>query len=115
MRQPRVRDNDLVVRLEPADDPARLPVPKDHVALPVTRGEKAAVGRKLGLAGVSGDRVARESLLALWEGRRQRGFKESAREGQRTFCLNESAPKMRIWLSSDCIASHFSGTNEPDG
>ena len=65
MRQPSMRDDRLLVRLDPTDDPARLPVPKDHVARPVSAREVLAIGRELRLARVACDRVACETLLAL--------------------------------------------------
>lgn len=59
--------NHLLMRpVQPPDNPRRLEVPEDHVPLPVAGGDEAPVGGETGLAGVAGDGVACETLLALF-------------------------------------------------
>lgn len=53
----------LRVRLEPRLYPSSLPLPENHVALPVTATNPLPVRREADLTGVPGDGVASEPLV----------------------------------------------------
>jgi hypothetical protein len=65
VRQPRVVDDDLLVRMQSLQDLASLPVPEDHVPLSVTTGYETSVWRESDRTCISGNGVPRESLLSV--------------------------------------------------
>jgi hypothetical protein len=65
MPQPLMRNHHLTMRLQPALDPPRLPVPEHDIPRTIARRDPLAVGRKADLAGVPGNGVAGEPLLPV--------------------------------------------------
>ena len=63
--QPRVVDDDLLVRMQSLQDLASLPVPEDHVPLPVTTGYETSVWRESDGTCISGNGMTSESLLSV--------------------------------------------------
>jgi len=63
--QPFVRDDNLVMALQLALDPACLPVPEHHVSFAISATYPFPIWGEAYLTGVSRDGVARKPLLAI--------------------------------------------------
>ena len=65
MRQPHMVNHHLLVRIQPLQNLAALPVPEDNVALSVTGRKESAVRGEPDGARVPGDGVACKALFAV--------------------------------------------------
>lgn len=65
MRQPHMVNHHLLVRIQPLQNLAALPIPENNVALSVTGREESAVRGEPDGARVTGDGVACKALFAV--------------------------------------------------
>ena len=65
VRQPHMINHHLLVRIQPLQNSAALPVPKHDVALPIAGREEPPIGGKANGARVAGDRVSSKAFLAV--------------------------------------------------
>lgn len=65
VRQPHMINHHLLVRIQPLQDLAALPVPEDDVALPIAGREEPPIGGEPNGARVPGDRVPGKAFLAV--------------------------------------------------
>lgn len=65
MRQPHMINHHLLMRIQPLQNLAALPIPEDNVALSVTGREESTVRGEADSACVAGDRVACKTLFTV--------------------------------------------------